>query len=232
MMHIQRKTRDEGVSPVVGVMLMLVVTIIIAAVVSAYAGGLTAGEKKAPSASVEVHLKNDGTGNTYMLWKVLSVSEGIPTKDLKITTSWVNSSGGKGGATILPGGNNTIYRSYPSAKWSNANAPGGVSGPGVTGSSTNFGNYTWVSGTVMENWPPNYGAPVIGTTAMGVGATPYNYWPLWTDYICAGGTEVDSFTAMLGCQWNTLRPGDVITVKVIHVPTGKVIVNQPVTVEG
>ena len=38
-------TGDErAVSPVVGVMLMLVVTIIIAAVVSAFAGGMTGGE--------------------------------------------------------------------------------------------------------------------------------------------------------------------------------------------
>ena len=39
---------NEAVSPVVGVMLMLVVTIIIAAVVSAFAGGLTETTSKAP----------------------------------------------------------------------------------------------------------------------------------------------------------------------------------------
>lgn len=39
---------NEAVSPVVGVMLMLVVTIIIAAVVSAFAGGLTESTSKAP----------------------------------------------------------------------------------------------------------------------------------------------------------------------------------------
>ncbi len=39
---------NEAVSPVVGVMLMLVVTIIIAGVVSAFAGGLTESTDKAP----------------------------------------------------------------------------------------------------------------------------------------------------------------------------------------
>jgi len=39
---------NEAVSPVVGVMLMLVVTIIVAAVVSAFAGGLTESTSKAP----------------------------------------------------------------------------------------------------------------------------------------------------------------------------------------
>jgi FlaG/FlaF family flagellin (archaellin) len=44
--------KDDAVSPVIGVMLMLVVTIIIAAVVSAFAGGLSDGTDKAPQASI------------------------------------------------------------------------------------------------------------------------------------------------------------------------------------
>lgn len=43
---------DRGVSPVVGVMLMLVVTIIIAAVVSAFAGGMAEGTDATPQATV------------------------------------------------------------------------------------------------------------------------------------------------------------------------------------
>jgi len=43
---------ESAVSPVVGVMLMLVVTIIIAAVVSGFAGGLGSGTEKAPQASL------------------------------------------------------------------------------------------------------------------------------------------------------------------------------------
>jgi FlaG/FlaF family flagellin (archaellin) len=42
------KTSENAVSPVIGVMLMLVVTIIIAAVVSAYSGGLASQNDKAP----------------------------------------------------------------------------------------------------------------------------------------------------------------------------------------
>jgi len=46
--------KDCAVSPVVGVLLMLVVTIIIAAVVSGFAGGLAGSQEKAPQASFEV----------------------------------------------------------------------------------------------------------------------------------------------------------------------------------
>jgi len=45
--------KEEAVSPVVGVMLMLVVTIIIAALVSAFAGGMAGSEKATPSMVME-----------------------------------------------------------------------------------------------------------------------------------------------------------------------------------
>ncbi|HON81231.1 MAG TPA: type IV pilin N-terminal domain-containing protein [Methanoregulaceae archaeon] len=49
-----KRRNTDAVSPVVGVMLMLVVTIIIAAVVSAFAGGLASDTSKAPQASLSV----------------------------------------------------------------------------------------------------------------------------------------------------------------------------------
>ncbi|MFA5330872.1 MAG: type IV pilin N-terminal domain-containing protein [Methanoregula sp.] len=46
---------NSAVSPVVGVMLMLVVTIIIAAVVSAFSGGIAAGTDQAPNVQITAH---------------------------------------------------------------------------------------------------------------------------------------------------------------------------------
>ncbi len=56
-----RKMRfnNDAVSPVVGVMLMLVVTIIIAAVVSGFAGGLAQGSSKAPQLSIGAEAHNN-----------------------------------------------------------------------------------------------------------------------------------------------------------------------------
>lgn len=52
---------NEAVSPVVGVMLMLVVTIIIAGVVSAFAGGLTETTNKAPQVALKAtYSQTDG----------------------------------------------------------------------------------------------------------------------------------------------------------------------------
>ena len=47
------RKNESAVSPVVGVMLMLVVTIIIAAVVAAFSGGLSSGTTKAPQAAIQ-----------------------------------------------------------------------------------------------------------------------------------------------------------------------------------
>ena len=59
---ITRNKNDDAVSPVIGVMLMLVVTIIIAAVVSGFAGGL-AGETSKPA---QVSIKADYSQSTGM----------------------------------------------------------------------------------------------------------------------------------------------------------------------
>lgn len=72
---------DHAVSPVVGVMLMLVVTIIIAAVVSSFAGGLTSGQKKIPQVSMQVtysmtdgmvirHMGGDPLGTSDMVFTI------------------------------------------------------------------------------------------------------------------------------------------------------------------
>jgi len=89
-----RKSSERAVSPVVGVMLMLVVTIIIAAVVSAFAGGLTAGKEKAPQASFETHIKLTGgmSGGPSMIMKHLG-GDPVNTRNVKLVTSWANASG-------------------------------------------------------------------------------------------------------------------------------------------
>ena len=48
------KNHTDAVSPVVGVMLMLAVTVMIAAIVSTYAGGFSGGADKSPQSSIRV----------------------------------------------------------------------------------------------------------------------------------------------------------------------------------
>lgn len=74
------KNYDSAVSPVVGVMLMLVVTIIIAAVVSGFAGGFAESQTKAPQATIQ------GEFSVTSGLKIIHAGgEAIPTADMVIT---------------------------------------------------------------------------------------------------------------------------------------------------
>jgi FlaG/FlaF family flagellin (archaellin) len=238
-MCIIKKSREDAVSPVVGVMLMLVVTIIIAAVVSAFAGGLGKTEQKPPTASIECHITNDGTwgGSTFQM-TVLSVSEAINTKDLKLVTSWSASDGTKNGTTVtgpsLGSGNTHTTGKSP------YHSPLGF-GPGVnasvmtssSGPNSNFwpdqmfGNYSLMAGTRMSNSAYGYSAAYGG---YGVATTTRWQYSDGTAYTY--GPDMDGMQAILGLDWYHLRPGNIVNVKLIHIPTGKLVFDKSVAVEG
>jgi len=81
-----RPARDDAVSPVVGVMLMLVVTIIIAAIVSSFAGGLGSTSGTAPTATLAVKM-SAGPNDTNVTIEHLG-GDPLATKDLKIVSSY------------------------------------------------------------------------------------------------------------------------------------------------
>ena len=66
-MTVMKKTeqKDDAVSPVVGVMLMLVVTIIIAAIVAAMSSGLAVSTERAPNAVLKAEVYSEMGGYTY-----------------------------------------------------------------------------------------------------------------------------------------------------------------------
>jgi archaeal type IV pilus assembly protein PilA len=232
-MRILKKSKEDAVSPVIGVMLMLVVTIIIAAVVSTYAGGLGKTEQKPPTASIDCHITNDGTwGGSGFDLTVLSVSEAIPTKNLKLVTSWKASDGTANGTTVtgpnLVGGN-THYGT------TSYNSPLGF-GPGVNQSGLTspyysdqmYGNYSLMAGTRMHNGP--YGGMTVN--AAGYGTSPSTRYTYTFDSSKFTTNDADSMMAILGPDWYHLRPGDIVQIKMIHIPSGKEVFDKSVAVEG
>ncbi|WP_067050381.1 type IV pilin N-terminal domain-containing protein [Methanofollis ethanolicus] len=77
---------DDAVSPVVGVMLMLVVTIIIAAIVSSFAGGLGSSSDTAPTATLAI-MMFAGPNEKNVTIEHLG-GDPLATKDLKIVSSY------------------------------------------------------------------------------------------------------------------------------------------------
>jgi flagellin-like protein len=221
---------EEGVSPVIGVMLMLVVTIIIAAVVSGFAGGLAGSQEKAPAASFECRISNSGAWGTStfdLLCKSTDVA--IPTKDLKLVTEWTKADG-----TIIQNvitGPSTVPNTNSGS--SGYHSPLGF-GPGVDETSFSggykygqwFGNYTLMAGTRMHNSAYGY-----SMTYGGYGNDPSVRYQYTSGSGYTVGTTTDGMQAILGTDWYELRGGDTVQVQLIHLPSQKVIYNKEIIVE-
>jgi archaeal type IV pilus assembly protein PilA len=251
IMRNKNPSFDSAVSPVVGVLLMLVVTIIIAAVVSSFAGGLANGQEAAPSLSADIRITN--TGNYVetcgFMMNIVGTDKPIPTKNLKMTTAWTARDGTKGGVTIEPWDGNWSHCNYQYGSGSTISARHGptASGSGVNSSATAgsatvdgitykyssstetfFGNYTLQAGTTMKmSAMSTYGVESTGTRYEYGSASNYVYGSI----LANGVITADGMQAMLGQEWNHLRPGDQVTVTIYHIPSGKLILKKVVTVE-
>jgi len=225
-----RKNGDDGISPVVGVMLMLVVTIIIAAVVSAFAGGAVTGSQKSPNANVEFHIRNGGTANTsYFSMNILGVSEPIPTKNLKLYTSWQTTNKTSGSSADILTGEGL-------SKGTAAAYVFGSPGDLVTGTDafsvpTGYGNGVGnVSNDNYHTKEAQWGSFVLSSGTTTFDRPDFSYGRNGA-YSYSGGTT-DPMRAILGTTWNNLRAGDTVSVRIVDVKSGKTIVDQNVIVEG
>jgi FlaG/FlaF family flagellin (archaellin) len=129
--------RDSAVSPVVGIMLMLAVTVMVAAIVSTYAGGFSGNSDKSPQSSLRVtpdllqhriYFEHNG-GDPFMLSSIQVVLREHDNKTaisftdagsdgLARNFSEVGSSGEHDDTTIQAG--DTFY--LEAAEWSSAGA--------------------------------------------------------------------------------------------------------------
>lgn len=89
--RVKSSKKDDAVSPVIGIMLMLVVTIIIAALVSSFAGGVTASQERAPVATLDVEMSAAVVPSENIDYYV-QIShlggETLNTGDLRIVTTY------------------------------------------------------------------------------------------------------------------------------------------------
>ena len=232
-----RKNGGDAVSPVVGVMLMLVVTIIIAAVVSGFSGGLIGDADKAPALTMDITIKNTGYYATSLFKaEVLSVTEPISTGDLKMVTSWSSSDVDAGGAEVTAA-TNVFGWAWRTGRTASGTAPWGYgqgvksvnTGVPITNSDQQFGNYVLLGGTTMLAYPCGQDGGFIAnpSTTTGYGIDGKGEYAGWT---YSAGTTVDGMQAVLGEDWQTLQPGDVVTVKLVHLPTGYTIFEKSVVV--
>lgn len=191
---------ESAVSPVVGVMLMLVVCIIIAAVVSAFAGGLGSGTEIAPQTSIDVSFSGDSSD--WMMMFTHASGDTILTKDIEIITYYTHPNG-----TVIKhiqSRESPMIHLYPTSsyskgKWYRIPFLNDMK-TGYAGNNTakDFGNFTWKTGDIMSTQNS------IGTSeVLGFDVTDSEYY-------------FDS--------------GSAVDVKIMHVPSKKYIFDKEVIV--
>jgi hypothetical protein len=220
-------------------MLMLVVTIIIAAVVSAFAGGLGGTQQKAPNAvlDVKIHaLENQGAmpsyGGTGFYVPTMTITEvsgdTLPTKDLRITTAFTNSSG------TMFAGNLSGEVSVP-GEWSYY-SPSKYVGVLFLSDLNRFGGYS------IQNSPKGYSAWFGNASAvMQPGdtlTTPAQYCGAYNDntgpsspHNNPGMNYLLGFNVVEQEQIGGFGPGSSVEIKIVHIPSGKMIYDKEVNVE-
>jgi len=239
MIHKEKMNADSAVSPVIGVLLMLVVTIIIAAVVSGFAGGIVAGQSKPPVATLDVQitaLGNYGGMGSYgsgyytqgMVIKHLS-GDPIATKNTKIVTFFKNQSDGK----IYQG---ELYGEVPVSgndDWNEYKA-NQYCAPLYLNDRTRFTDGT-ISNTPngKSNWFGNVSAIFRPGDTL---TSPHSYVGNYNDNDGPDKTHINvGLNELTGLNCSDphtgFKAGSQITVKVIDVPSGKAIFDKEVTIQ-
>jgi len=223
------KKQDSAVSPVVGVMLMLAVTIMIAAIVSATAGSFSNTEKKAPGAILDVSIygaKDYGDFSAPTMTIKHVSGNVLQTKDLQIVTYYT-----------VPGSGN-ISRGSLSGETA-VTLKNGRCGTLFINDENRFGTQTVqpLTGGGNGNWFGNASATFRPGDIL---VTPAQYckdedtdaqnpdlhrnpgmeklFPN-VNFIKSSTSGTDEFPA-----------GGVVTVKIIHTPSGQIIFDKDVVI--
>jgi FlaG/FlaF family flagellin (archaellin) len=225
---------ENAVSPVVGVMLMLVVTIIIAAVVSAFAGGLAGTTETPPQASIAV--KTGYGWNFYgdaidrnvfdITFEHLS-GDPINTRDIEIIT-WLTMPNG----TVVKhsqNANSPYMRVSTSAGGKYARLPYlydtqiydefYLEDEDIdAGETLNcwFGSYVLMPGQMARTYKKDATAAFLGLVDEG-------------DCYTADGA---AYTAGAELLEECIQAQCPLEVKILHVPSGKYILDTEITLQG
>lgn len=152
---IQKKS-DDAISPVIGVMLMLVVTVVIAAAVTIFATGVVGETEPAPVAVLDVQILNQGQMLRDCVGPELFIThisgDPVDTADIEIRSSWTHKDAN--------GNDCTHYSSY-SAEGCKKELPDGIGMPSGTPKQALF-----VKGNLGGNGLTNYFGEVTLTPGL------------------------------------------------------------------
>ena len=228
---IQKKS-DDAVSPVIGVMLMIVVTVVIAAVVTAFATGVVGETEPAPVAVLDVEIFS----NVFALDRGLSgpdfwithlSGDAVDTKDIEIRLSWTHDGC-------------SHYSTYSAEKFS-SQYPNGLESNRATGvgMARNQPMYVKMVGGEGPNGLDHYFGDVVLTPGLKLTAcadcinygslSPIRYTksPFMDIVFDNGDIHTDSGDGIM----EHLKAGTAVDVMIVHLPSNKAIYDNTVVVQ-
>lgn len=243
-MMMQKKS-DDAVSPVIGVMLMIVITVVVAGVVGAFGTGMVGDTESAPNVVLDVKIMQnfaalpdevhgDLTGPDFQIRHVSG--DPLDTGDIEIQIAWTDEDDGYHDST------------YSAAEYKKKNPEGQGTAAGTTGSTRMQPMYMKVErGTIGTN-PDDYtyrssnqnyyfgdvvltpGLRVTASTDMLKEGTPC-IGSIFMDIIFNDGviltTDVESEPGIM----EFLPAGTPVEITILHIPSNTIIYEKEVIVQ-
>lgn len=220
-----QKKSDDAVSPVIGVMLMVVITVVIAGVIAAFGTGMVGNTEPAPSAMLEVEIINfdkmmDGGNYPNLMapdFRITHLSgDPIDTGDIELRFSWTDSNKVKHSSTYSATsveGVDVMYLEVPGVIAVNA---GGTNLEGVP-----FGEAELKTGYTVKTVSKALGNVADGDTQ--------HHKSKYMDYIFNNGQENPAGTTNGVMDW--LEKGTKVDVTILHIPSNTIIYDKAVIVK-
>ncbi|MBO5431461.1 type IV pilin N-terminal domain-containing protein [Methanocorpusculum sp.] len=236
---IQKKSED-AVSPVIGIMLILVVTIVIAAVVTTFATGVVDEIEPAPVSVLEVKILSNTfaledhanskifTGPDFQI-KHISGDE-IDTGNIEIRVAWVNDGNSYSSSYSADAfteirekywedTNHVMIGGRDQPMYMKSSIPGGT---GFNNLDHYFGEVTLTPGLIISASPDFISGP---------GDNGVHYGSEFMDIIFNNGEILTQNSATDYGIMEFMPKGTAVNVMIIHIPTDKVIYDKVVIVE-
>ena len=225
------KKSDDAVSPVIGVMLMLVVTVVIAAAVTIFATGVVGETEPAPVSVLDVEIFSSAFALDRGLsgpdfWITHLSGDAVDTKDIEIRLSWTHDGC-------------SHYSTY-SAEGFLAKYPNGVAKPEQSGvgAKRNQPMYVKMVGGEGDNYYDHYFGDVILTPGLKLTASAdhinygsysesYTKSPFMDIIFNNGEIHSDESNGIM----DHLETGTAVDVMIVHLPSNKAIYDNTVVVQ-
>ena len=220
-----QKKSDDAVSPVIGVMLMLVVTIVIAGVIAAFGTGMTTDMEPAPNVVLDVEIINydmmlDGGAYGTLSgpdFRITHVSgDTLDTGDIELRFSWTNRTGTKFHSTYSTDTHTDIYTLYVEVTSAYLNGKNGDMG--IT-----FGEAELEPGFTLKT-----GVKFLGDITADTGehiGSPY------MDRIFNNNEVITKNTFNDKGIMEHLEKGTKVDVTILHIPSNSIIYDKAVYVK-